>query len=450
MARSTRSPKLETRTARLKLAVRKKPYPVPIAPSVILLYRRNQGAGTWSVRLTDGKDEIHRLATADDYADANGRDVLDYWQAQSEARERARNHEGDTEPATVEKALEAYEADLETRKGDTNNVARAKAHLSTEVLARTVSSLTAAELKRWRDKLAKQMAPASVNRTATCLKAAFNLAADHDDRIGRRPWETGLQAIRGAEQARNVILGDAVIRDIVNEARQPNTRLAELLRGEARTKAQEEARKWANAFGLLVEVLAITGARVSQAARLEVQDVQDDGTEPRLMMPSSKKGKGVKQVLRRPVPISADLARRLSAAAKDRTADSPLLPKPGGSPWGKSDHSRLFARVVKRLRDRARQEARDSGADAEAIEKVGAELKEATIYALRHSSIVRQLLAGVPIRVVAAGHDTSVAMIEKNYSRFIANHADAMTRRAMLELSEGKRPGENVTPFRAA
>jgi hypothetical protein len=42
-----------------------------------------------------------------------------------------------------------------------------------------------------------------------------------------------------------------------------------------------------------------------------------------------------------------------------------------------------------------------------------------TSYALRHSSIVRGLLASVPIRVVASHHDTSVAMIEKNYSRFI-------------------------------
>jgi hypothetical protein len=39
------------------------------------------------------------------------------------------------------------------------------------------------------------------------------------------------------------------------------------------------------------------------------------------------------------------------------------------------------------------------------------------MYALRHSSIVRQLLAGVPVRIVAAGHDTSVKMIEHTYSR---------------------------------
>ena len=62
------------------------------------------------------------------------------------------------------------------------------------------------------------------------------------------------------------------------------------------------------------------------------------------------------------------------------------------------------------------------------------------MYALRHSSIVRQLLASVPVRVVAAGHDTSVAMIERNYSRYITDHADALVRSAMLNLAPRNQP----------
>jgi hypothetical protein len=37
-----------------------------------------------------------------------------------------------------------------------------------------------------------------------------------------------------------------------------------------------------------------------------------------------------------------------------------------------------------------------------------------TIYALRHSDIVRQIRANVPLRIIAATHDTSVAMIERD------------------------------------
>ena len=43
MAPRLRSPTLETRTARLKLKVRRKPYFLPVAPGVSLGYRRNLG-----------------------------------------------------------------------------------------------------------------------------------------------------------------------------------------------------------------------------------------------------------------------------------------------------------------------------------------------------------------------------------------------------------------------
>jgi hypothetical protein len=102
----------------LKLDVRKKPYAITIASGVMLQYRRNRGAGTWGMRLTAGKDETHRLATADDYDAADGRDVLDYWQAQDAARGKAEEHERSAKPITVAKALDDYEADLKARRGD--------------------------------------------------------------------------------------------------------------------------------------------------------------------------------------------------------------------------------------------------------------------------------------------------------------------------------------------
>jgi hypothetical protein len=41
--------------------------------------------------------------------------------------------------------------------------------------------------------------------------------------------------------------------------------------------------------------------------------------------------------------------------------------------------------------------------------------EDTIMYALRHTSIVRGLIAGPPVRLIAALHDTSVAMIEKHY-----------------------------------
>ena len=139
------------------------------------------------------------------------------------------------------------------------------------------------------------------------------------------------------------------------------------------------------------------------------------------MMPSSKKGRGQRKVLRRPVPIPESLATRLRLVGK--SDESLLLVKPSGEPWKKSDHSRLFRR---------------------AVQSAGPDPTEVTIYALRHSSIVRQLLAGVPIRITAVAHDTSVAMIEKTYSKYIGDHADVLMRPALLDLSKSPVAGNVV------
>ena len=411
MARSTRSAKLETRSARLRLPVVKKPVFVKLSPGLHLGYRRNQTAGTWVVRRIDGaKDWTTRIGEADDFADADSNAILDFWQAQDKARTLGRPERaeagGSAKPATVEQALAAYEADLKTRSVDVGNVARVRMHLSATLRDRPVSLLASRDLRRWRDGLVKHLAPASVNRTCTGLKAALNLAAEQDERIGnRRAWETGLATIPDAEQSRNVILPEPIVREIIAAARQQSLE-----------------------FGTLVEVAAVTGARVSQLARIEVQDLQADREAPRLMMPTSKKGKGQKAVQRRPVPLPAGLAAKLRALSAGRPATAPLLVKPSGEPWKKSDHSRLFVRAAKA-----------AGEDPERV----------TLYALRHSSIVRQILAGVPARVVAVNHDTSIAMLERTYSRHIGDHTDALARAALLETNDLE-DGNNIVPPRSS
>jgi hypothetical protein len=69
-----------------------------------------------------------------------------------------------------------------------------------------------------------------------------------------------------------------------------------------------------------------------------------------------------------------------------------------------------------------------------------------TIYALRHSSIVRQIKKNVPIRIIAVNHNTSVGQIEKNYSRYIGDYTDAITRVALIDTSSPVTG--NVVPIR--
>jgi hypothetical protein len=46
---------------------------------------------------------------------------------------------------------------------------------------------------------------------------------------------------------------------------------------------------------------------------------------------------------------------------------------------------------------------------------------------------VRDILKGVPVRLIAVKHDTSVNMIERTYSRYLAAPGDTLLRRAMLD-----------------
>ena len=55
MPRRIRSAELETRSARLRLKVRKKPYALQVGPGIHLLYRRNKKAGAWVVKAAGGK-----------------------------------------------------------------------------------------------------------------------------------------------------------------------------------------------------------------------------------------------------------------------------------------------------------------------------------------------------------------------------------------------------------
>src|SRR6476660_9313164 len=66
VARKHRNSTLESRTSRLKLAVRRKPYSGPsLARGVALLYRRNKTNGSWVLRAGDGHGAYWTKAIAE-------------------------------------------------------------------------------------------------------------------------------------------------------------------------------------------------------------------------------------------------------------------------------------------------------------------------------------------------------------------------------------------------
>ena len=114
----------------------------------------------------------------------------------------------------------------------------------------------------------------------------------------------------------------------------------------------------------------------------------------------------------------------MKAAAKGRAGDAPLLLQSDSRPWD-NNPGQNYHRQVDNV-----------------VTGIGLDPAGVTMYCLRHSSIVRMLLRNVPIRLVASLHNTSVAMIEKHYSKYITEHSIDGIARAGL-LSEPT-PADNV------
>jgi hypothetical protein len=387
--------KLTNRAARLALPARGAPYAFTnIERGIAVGYRRKQGAGSWVLRRADGKGgaSVVRIGTADDYAEADGEHILDFWQASERARTLAQGGEGSGALVTWGKALDDYEAELRARGGDVVNASRVRHHLTPALSEKAVTLLTAVELRRWCNGLLKSgRTHSTVRRTLKAAAASLNRAANLDPRVtNRAAWKTAFAGIGDSSTPVNRVLDTSDVLKLVDGAGalEPN-------------------------FGLFVDVLASTGTRTSQAAKLLVADLQD-GPAPRLMMPSSKKGRGRKEITRKPVPITASLARKLAVAAGDRPGEAPLLTQADGRAWTPEDRKL-------------------GGLFAEVAHRAGI---EATAYSLRHSSIVRSLLAGVPTRIVAAQHDTSTVILERVYSHFIMDHADVVARKGLLDTEE--------------
>ena len=139
-------------------------------------------------------------------------------------------------------------------------------------------------------------------------------------------------------------------------------------------------------------------------------DLQAD----RVMMPRSAKGKGKKRIDRRPIPLPPALIAKLRIAAGNRPADAPLLQRPDGQAWrpGNSDHIRPFTAAL-----------------------AAAGLRKVIPYSLRHTSITRALLRGVPARVVPTCTTRRFRCSSATTPHAIATYGDTMVRAAQIELA---------------
>jgi integrase len=295
--------------------------------------------------------------------------------------------------------------------------------LSHLVAEKRLDVLSDEDLADWRDGLPGNLASSSIQRIVNDFRAALNGVPT---RVLKRLPATYLMTVKfglkagEAEPAAardGAALPDADIRRIIDAA-----------------KTVDDAEGWAGDLFRLVVVLAATGARFSQASRIQVGDVQV--AQSRLMVPTSRKGRGQKRTTHTGIRVGADVIEALRPAMAGRRHADPLLerwrhrqekPEPGmrpiwvrdrRGPWNSSaELTRPWASIIRQ-----------------------ASLPAGTVpYALRHSSIVRGLRAALPVRLVAQLHDTSDKMIERHYASAIVNALDDLTAAAVVPLIDTER-----------
>ncbi len=408
MARTVRDAKLETRAARSRLTVQAKPHWRCLVPSQLHLgyrRRRRDAPGTWIARRYLGLDQSgvgryasETLGIADDYNDADGRNVLSFADAQQAAHERAKIVAADrARPLTIAAAIDDYLAFLRLERktvGDAES--RARTHILPQLGELEVNDLTTDRLVRWRDAMAgvparartrpgqiqkykrpaetddeRRARRATVNRTVTVLKAALNRAFHngrvHDDKAWRR-----LKPYRAVNAARPGFL-------TITEA-QRLIQAADALSG----------------FRALLHAALLTGCRYGELCALAVGDFE----RGRVIVRQAKSGKP------RDVRLSDEGRSFFSDVCAGRDLAAPMLPRAGGGRWGKSQQARPMLEACK----------------VAGVAPIG-------FHQLRHTWASHSVMNGMPLLVVSSnlGH-SDTRMVEIHYGHLTDSYVDEAVR----------------------
>ncbi|MDG4902933.1 MULTISPECIES: integrase [unclassified Mesorhizobium] len=454
MAKTLREAPITTASARSKLPAGE--YARRLDADAAVWYRRGKRGGVWFARWRNHGPGANYLQApvgpANDVNDKLTDGVLTFAQAEAQARQIVTKARQEAKAAaagpalTVRLAVESYIAERDAResrrkgrpvRSDAGQRLRryilgqdkrgSRGAVAAAPLADVgLHALKESDLLNWRKLLPDDLKGSTEQRLINDLKAALNGAyaahREHLDPTLPAVIKQGLKAEKmdtdeAAPLARdNQILSAAQVGKLLAAAREID------IEGN-----------WNGDLFRLVVVLAATGARFSQITRMKVGDVQR--AQSRLMVPSSRKGRGGK-IASVPVPVGKDVMDALLPATTGRGNDEILMERwrskqvAGSIGWERAGRGAWqFASEMQRPWYEIRARAK---------------MPTVIPYSLRHSSIVRGIRANLPIRLVAALHDTSVPMIERHYGRWIADGLEDLAAAAVVPLVPAQSNGNVI------
>lgn len=422
MPRTPNDAPITTKAARDRLPAQGKPHWRGMEGGTALGYRRSiRGGGAWVARvMLDGRYQEGRLGRADDTLPANGADVLDFRQAQAQAKawaDRQRRIAAglEAEPVkgpvrlyTVADAVADYLADMQARGARSVDTAStsAAAFIIPALGSLPVARLTRDRVKLWHRALAdappRRRTPATPGQPGKPADPATVGTPDPD--AVRRRRATANRILTNLKAALNHARNDGkfVGSDDAWALVKP---FADVDAPKVRYLSDDEAVRLVNAcpddFRALVTAALHTGCRYGELTSAKAGDF--DAKAGTLHIPRSKSGK----------------ARHVALAAEGRAFFIHAT-------VGKSPDALMFERdAVERqatrkepakLRRAAWQASDQFRAIAAACE--GARIAPAvSFHVLRHTYATRLASRAVPVMVIAAqlGH-SDVRMTTRHYA----------------------------------
>ncbi len=389
MARSTRNQNIDTRSKRLKLPMGKR-YWQTIGKGLAIGYRKGKNGGTWYARfsLADNKYRVEGIGVSDDYRDADGIEVLDYFQAQDRIREMSG-------AATVEKArytiadaitdyLKWFKAHRKSYRGTKDTI---EAHIKPTFEKIQVCNVTTKQIRDWHHALADapvinrgkvmefdrndseavRKRKSTANRVLTVLKAILNHAYQEVDGIKSDDAWRRVKPFQSVDQPKISYLSETECTRLIN-ACEP-------------------------VFRQLVRAALFTGCRYGELIRLKCHDYNSDsGT---ILISESKAGNF------RHVPLTDEGQEFFNQATTGKLGNDLIFTRPDGDAWGKSHQSRPMKEACK-------------------VAKI---TPPASFHQLRHTYGSMLAMRGVPLQVIAKalGH-ADTRMTERHYAHLMPSY----------------------------
>lgn len=338
MARTVRDAAIGTRESRLKLKIGKR-YFREIHQGLALSYRRGkQGSGTWAFRFlqSDGSYRLKGLGSADDYADADGVNVLSFMQAQKKAAKDAEQADRDggriITPSSVAEAAEDYlKWFREHRRSVRETENTINAHILPELGDRKIADLKAQQIQDWLERLAA--APARLRGSKLGKPRKFRPAAKTaDEKRARRVTANRVLSVLKALLNRAFRQGKAPD-NIEWRKVEPFKKVDQ---PKIRFLADAEAVRLVNACAPDLRALArgalLTGCRYGELTSMKAQDVSV--RDARIYIAESKSGRP------RYVPLNPEGVALFRELITGKTGEALVFTKADGGAWGKNHHVR--------------------------------------------------------------------------------------------------------------